>query len=450
MEGMKNQISRREFLRLAGISSAGVLLAACGKTTPTEPAATVPPAAPEPIKLSYWGHGYSGREAVVDAAVADFVEEFPGSEINLDSIPFGDFETKLATAFAAGTEPDILSVGDWIIPTYVDKNVLTPLDPSAWGLVTEQEVIDLFEQGTMDGLRYQGKLWGYPMEVSVHAPAFKTDHFEELNIDLDTPPDTYEEWVELGLQGLKFDADGHMTRQWFEWYLGNPAYLFQIFGPVLLGLGGDFVNAEATQGTLNTDEGIQALQFFSDTIHKWELTDPGFESPDERGNFVAGRETYAWHNLPGSRWISTTFENMVYDKDWKLQPMFKWQDGERRNVYYSWGFVVTAKSSAQDDAWKFIEHMTRYPERTIQWVDLAGLVQTRKGWTDLEKIKDIPFVDFFQDEFKHSVTMPRTPKYNEIAIELQKQMGRLIITPPDPVEAVAADFDAAANEILAG
>jgi len=45
--------------------------------------------------------------------------------------------------------------------------------------------------------------------------------------------------------------------------------------------------------------------------------------------------------------------------------------------------------------------------------------------------------------------MPLTPKYNEIAKELEKQMGRLIAAPPDPVEAVAADFDKAVADILA-
>jgi multiple sugar transport system substrate-binding protein len=431
------------------MTAASTALAAC--ITPVAPAPTVPTAPPvqrEGIKLSYWGHGYAGREAVVNAVVDDFVKENPGAEISLDSIPFADFETKLATAFAAGTQPDILSIGDWVIPAYVTRNLLVPLDPTAWGKTTEQEVIDLFEPGTMEGLRYQGKLWGYPMEVSVHTPAYKIDHFQELGVDPDAPPDTYEAWVELGLKGLRFDDQGHMTRQWFEWYLGNPSYYFQIWGPVFLGLGGSF-NYEEPESKLSSEAGIKALQFFSDTIHKWKLTDPGFESPDPRGNFVAGRETYAWHNLPGSRWISTTFEKMTYGVDWKLQPMFKWEQGKRRNVFYSWGFVVTAKAADKQNAWKFIEYMTRYPDRTIQWADIAGLIQPRKGWTTLDKIKDIPFVDHFNKEFAHSVTMPLTPKYNEIAAELVKQMGRLIAAPPEPVEVVAADFDKAVAEILA-
>jgi|YNPNPStandDraft_1061719.scaffolds.fasta_scaffold15589_4 ABC-type glycerol-3-phosphate transport system substrate-binding protein len=442
------RISRREMLKLMGVGAAGAALAACAVPAAPAGGGAAPAAAPAGIKLSYWGHGYVGRETVVDAVVKDFIAENPGAEITLDSIPFADFETKLATAFAANTQPDILSVGDWTIPAYVEKNLLVPLDPAAWGKTSEQEIIDLFEPNTMEGLRYKGRLYGYPMEVSVHTPAFKIDHFVELGIDPQAPPDTYESWVEWGLKAIRFDDQGHMTRQWFEWYYGNPSYLFQIWGPTFLGLGGSF-DLEKPESKLESDAGIKALQFFADTIHKWKITDPGFESPDQRGNFVAGRETYAWHNLPGSRWISTNFEKMVYGVDWGLQPMFKWADGERRNVYYSWGFVVTAKAADKANAWKFIEFMTRAPERTIQWADVAGLIQPRKGWTTFDKIKDIPFVEHFNKEFAHSVTMPLTPKYNEIAKELEKQMGRLIAAPPDPVEAVAADFDKAVADILA-
>jgi len=446
-----SKLSRREMLKTLGFGAASLAVAACVAPAPGAAPAAEGGAAAEEIALSYWGHGYAGREAVVDSAVADFVAENPGAVITLDSIPFGEFETKLATAFAGGTQPDILSVGDWVIPAYVERNLLVPLDPAPWNLQNAEEVFELFEPGTIDGLKHNGNLYGYPMEVSVHAPCYRLDHYAELGLDPAAPPDTFEDWAEVGKQSVIRDEQGRLTRQWFEWYLDNPSYYFEInIGPALLSAGGNFLTDDGTQGALNTDGGLRALQFFSDTIHEWQITNPGFETPEEGGAFVNGLETYAWHNLPGGRWASTTFENMEYGVDWQFQPMFKWSDGVRKNVYYSWGFIVTASSPSPDEAWKFIEFMTRYPDRTIQWVDTAGLVQTRKGWAELDVIKDIPFTPFFLEEFKHSVTMPRTSKYNEIGLELRKQVGRLVASPPDPVEAVAADFDAAVNKILQG
>lgn len=446
-----HRISRREMLKALGVGITGTALAACMAPAQLQSTqgATSQAAIPslESAKLSYWGHAYVGREQVAQAVATDYQDENPGAEIQLDSIPLVDFETKIATAFAGGTQPDILSIGDWIIPAYASKNLLAPLDPSAWEKSSAQEIVDLFEPGTMEGLQYQDKLWGYPMEVSVLVPIFRIAHLEELGVDPDSPPDTYEDWVELGLKGVKRDEEGRMVRQWFEWFLHDASLLFQTLGPALLGHGGDFLSTDGMQGTLNTSAGLQALQFFSDTIHEWKLTDPGFKLGADEGHLlVVDKETYAWANLPGTVWFTQTF-NLEYNKDVKLQTMWKWRDGERRNVFYSYGFVVTAPSPHQKEAWEYIEYMTRFPERTIQWIDTAGLTQTRKGWNTMEKVRDLPYADFFVEEFKHSVRLPRTPHYNEIAKEFLTQMERLIVSPSASVEEIAVDFDAAVSKI---
>jgi ABC-type glycerol-3-phosphate transport system substrate-binding protein len=458
---MKSKLSRREFLRGLSLTAASAFLAACApqqtptaEAEPTEavmpteaPEDTVVPPAPEEIKLSYWGHAYEGRVQAADQGIALYLEDHPNAEIDHQTLP--DLWGKIQTSFAADTQPDIFSIDNGVLPRYASSDLLIPIDPTPWGLVTEEEVFDLFEPGSIDYLKYQGHLWGPPMEVSVHSPAYRLDHFEEYGLDPDNPPDTWQDWVDAGLaqKDSYFDDDGVRVRQWFEWY--NPGYYLVFLGPILAELGGWWFHEDGSPA-LNTDAGLKMLQFFYDTQHTWELNDPGFASPDDLGHFVAGRETYAWHNFPGSRWVSTTFEGMEYGVGWKLQPMFRWEGvAERKNIGYAYGFFVTKACEQPRQAWEFVEVITHYPEQTEAWIDLAGLVQPYKGWSELPKVKDLPFVEIFNREFEWSIPNILHPKMNEIGNLVTESLGRLAAVPPDDVEVVAEDYDAKLEEILA-
>lgn len=446
-----NVLSRRQLLKYMGVTAAAGALAACTTVPPATQSAASSGAAAESAApgaaaktVSYWGHAYDGRVKVVDTVLADWTEEFPEIQIDHQTLP--DLWEKIAASFAAGTQPDLFTIDNGVLPRYASSNLLAPIDPSAWGKGSEAEIVELFEPATVDYLTYDGHLWGPPMEVSVHSPAFRLDHFAEYGIDPNSPPDTWEDWAEVGKQGVKRDDNGVLQRQWMEWY--GPSHYSVLMGPILAGLGGWWHNAEGTEGTLNTPEGLQTLQFVYDTVHTWGLNDPGFASPDDAGHFVAGRETYAWHNFPGARWVSTTFDNMEYGTDWKLQPMFKWAQGDRKNIGYAYGFFVTQASQNQPEAWKFVEYATRYPERTSQWIEMAGLVQTYKDWTSLEVVQDLPFVDHFNQEFEWSVPNVLHPKVNEVFNEVNRAIGRIVSTPPESPEVVAADYDAAVTAIL--
>lgn len=474
---MEKKISRRDFLRGATLSAGAAALAACAPAATTQPpplptsapvevtrivagtpqviTATPAPTVPAPTKaptlapanLSYWGHAYDGRVKAAEQGIAIYRSKNPGAKIDHQTL--ADLWDKIQTSFASGTQPDVFSIDNGVLPRYAGSDLLVPIDPAPWGKTTEAEVFNLFEAGSIDYLKYKDHLWGPPMEVSVHAPAYRLDHFKEYNLDANNPPDTWQDWAEVGKKyGSKFDARGARTRQWFEWY-GGSGYWLVFLGPLLAELGGWWYS-DPGKPALNTDAGKTMLQFFYDCQNTWKITDAGFASPDTQGHFVSGRETYAWHNFPGSRWVSSTFKGMEYGTGWKLQPMFKWKGIEaRKNIGYAYGFFVTKASKQQKQAWQFIQQLTEYPVQTEAWIDIAGLVQPYKGWTDLPKVKDLPFVPFFNKEFTWSIPNILHPKVNEISNLVGETFGRLQAQPPDPVAKVAEDYDKKLAQILA-
>lgn len=117
---MASRTSRREFLRMAAIGSAGVALAACGgggggdaapAEEPAEPAAggeaAAEPAA-EGVVVTQWYHEYgeAGTQEAVYRIAQEYSDMTDGVTIEVTWSP-GDYNTKLNSALAAGTGPDV-------------------------------------------------------------------------------------------------------------------------------------------------------------------------------------------------------------------------------------------------------------------------------------------------------------------------------------------------------
>ena len=85
---MKHRMTRREFLRGAGLGAAGLALASC---QPKEEAATATPVAPQKTTISIFNYDPTGTDAWV---VADgefdeyFAEKYPNIEITMDQAPW--------------------------------------------------------------------------------------------------------------------------------------------------------------------------------------------------------------------------------------------------------------------------------------------------------------------------------------------------------------------------
>ena len=110
--------------------------------------------------------------------------------------------------------------------------------------------------------------------------------------------------------------------------------------------------------------------------------------------------------------------------------------------------MVTESTEHKREAWDVIEYMTRWPERTLQWIEDQGAYHFRKGLFDLPEIQEKTYIPFFLDEYTWSVPYARTPNYGEFSTTIALHMERLRAFPPDPVEEVAADLEKELNKII--
>ena len=152
MSTKSSKISRREFLKIAGVgataAAAGGVLAACAPAaTPTAapqptsaPATAQPTAVPAPAggadlsgELNVWS--WADKPNLRDTA-ALFNQKYPNVKFNFTSMTWQDTHQKLAVALAAGSgAPDVVSLDGAQMQNFVDigglMDITTALTPFA-------------------------------------------------------------------------------------------------------------------------------------------------------------------------------------------------------------------------------------------------------------------------------------------------------------------------------
>src|SRR5437868_1241235 len=122
-----------------------------------------PAAAQTTIKV--WLHDHPPRVAIDKAIVAEFEKANPDVKVQYDVIPVGDYGQKLLTAFASGSGPDVFMNSILLVSQYHASKILAPVDFEALGYADEKALTSQYLTG-FDGIRFGGKIYGIPTEVS--------------------------------------------------------------------------------------------------------------------------------------------------------------------------------------------------------------------------------------------------------------------------------------------
>jgi multiple sugar transport system substrate-binding protein len=218
---MAMQVSRRAFLKSAGLVAAASGLAACAPgTAPPAPAQepakpstegqpTSPPAA-EGVALQYWV-GWSGAYAKLwDTMVqTDEFKQMVGP--NTLSVKPSMGGEPMTTAVAAGTPPDLGGNGFFYLD-YMARGVLQPVDD----LVAASSVVKKadFLEGSWESGFYKGKQYGVPANEGFvrYALCFNNTLVQGAGLDPKAPPQTWSETLEWHKTLTKFDDAGNLKQ----------------------------------------------------------------------------------------------------------------------------------------------------------------------------------------------------------------------------------------------
>ncbi|HAZ10328.1 MAG TPA: hypothetical protein DCY56_04405 [Candidatus Omnitrophica bacterium] len=197
-----------------------------------------------PRKLLMWLIGSESQAKVVQSIGAEFFKD-KGVAFRCEAISWGDTHTKYLTSIAGDVVPDIGTMGlTWgtefgNLGAMVDLSKQFPSDLKS--------IKEMTFPGLSESIDYGGKVYGIPFDMSLQIMFYRNDIIPR-------PPATWKKMVDL-LRTLKTQEKGMI----FDWgsmsWIGYAPYLWQA--------GGDFYNNEGTKPALDSEEAVEALEFFA-------------------------------------------------------------------------------------------------------------------------------------------------------------------------------------------
>ncbi len=293
----KKNLTRREFLRLAGASGAALAAAQTGIILAQDATATPAPT-PTPLPLPV---GTAGTLSVihkteyfevVQTMFREAVEAF-GAENNIplnistaNPEIFGDFTAKMLAAVEAGNPPD-LGYHVLSIPQMYALNLVEDVTDVVETLINQYGAV--VPRIAEANAKIDGRWWAVPFMCTTGAWFARRDVFEAAGIDVNTL-DTWDARREAAL--AVSDPDNNMWGWGLTINRSGDAHGFIL--SVIQGFGGSFTDETGLRVTFNSPETLAAVEWLAETYMSDRfrpMLPPGIESWTDTSNneaYLAG------------------------------------------------------------------------------------------------------------------------------------------------------------------
>ncbi|HEY3469015.1 MAG TPA: extracellular solute-binding protein [Amycolatopsis sp.] len=407
------------------------LAAGCGTDTPS-------PAAQQGGTLTVWLMNGDLSDKATAAINAAF-EKATGAKVTVQIQEWDNINTKISTALAQDTTPDVIEIGNTNVPLFAANGALTDLTPHRDALAAGQTWLPgLAGPATVDG-----HLYGAPLFAGNRAVIYDKQVWADAGIT--APPKTFQELTQ-DLDKLKakhpaadYSAFHFPGRYWF----GALQFVWDAGGQIAVQQDGKWTGALERP---EAQRGLQAWKDFQNAYSSAASRNVDTKAPDQAAIFSAG----------GAGAILDTSVNTVVKNKPELKdrlgtfPFPSLTPGKTQPVFLGGSdLAVAAKSRNQDLALAYLKAAT---DPAVQREAIAGI----DGWTPIstQLIDQItpampPLNAAFATAAKTSVATPAAPGW--ATIESDKSINTFfadIATGRRPIADAAKEFDAHLTEAL--
>jgi len=382
-KGSSRGMSRREFLRMAGVAGGGLALAACAPKATEAPApvatevpvdiATVAPAAFDWRKYA----GESIRmidmeltdEELTRSLIKRFTEE-TGIEVVYERYEQAQARQKIATEFIAGSPnlhlffTSIPSDGAQYVKNgwYED---LTPYVNNPELTSPDYDYAD-FSPSVIESLSKEGKLLGLPILVDCFGVWYLREVFEQKGL---TSPKTFDELTEVAkaLHDPDNNFYGVVAR-------GKASASVSVFSGYLHNFGADWF----TNGlpSVNSPEAVAAYEYYGSLLRNYGP--PGVVNMGSGDTFAVFGEGNVGMYVDGGSFLP-------FFKDTKVEGKIGFMPFPAGKLNtptaYSYGIAMSSQANKKEVAWYFIQWLTK-KDISLE-LQLAGNGSGRNSaWTD--------------------------------------------------------------------
>ena len=178
--------TRRKFILATGAAGLGAATAPLSRRVYAQGKA--------PMNIGFWMFENPQQRPWVHKRVKMYMEKNPNVRVDFQAFPFSDLGKKLSVGFATGTAPEGFITGDWLMPTWMSKGLLAPMDVTKLGYATMKAYTDDYPPAFVEGAVIKGRAYGFPLWFYGFSNYLNTRHFKEVGLDpVKDAPQTWEQ-----------------------------------------------------------------------------------------------------------------------------------------------------------------------------------------------------------------------------------------------------------------
>ncbi len=288
-----------------------------------------------PVTITYTNFiSNGGNEENLQKIVDAFEKANPGIDVEVTTLPYGDYFTALQTDLAAGTQSDVFDIEYANYADFQANGVLAPLtvaDPS------------VYRASVLEAYQTDGTQYALPSSFSDVVLYYNKELFDAAGIEYPSADWTWED-ERAAAEALTDQAAGvwgdHQPVSFHEYY------------KALAQNGGEFLNEDRTAVAFNSPEGIEAAKWLvekSGTV--MPTIEQGQGTPDFDTNLFKEGKLAMLHT---GIWVFGAVADVPFEWDIAVEP----GNVRQASAVFSNAVGVSASSKNIEAATKWVEFLT--------------------------------------------------------------------------------------------
>ncbi|MGI9862856.1 ABC transporter substrate-binding protein [Moorella naiadis] len=384
------------------------------------------------VNITFWYPQAGNWLQIMNDLINQFQKEHPNIKITAMAIPEAQRMEKLLTALAGGEPPDVTLNAPSEVPVLAAKNAIVAIDSLG-------EVPKDYYDAPRQACIVDNHLYALPIAMGNMVLYYNAELFKKAGLDPEKPPTTWNELIDYARKltnpsenqwGILLPTKvAPLTTEWWDNFLWAS--------------GGKFLSQDNKEAAFNSQEGVEALQFWVDLFQKYKVA-PLIQL--DNVTMVSMYQTGKVGMLPIYPQFVQTVRKLPFETKTAMMP----KNIIQTSTLGGYALTISQKSKDRQAAWTFINWLSR-PENAVKLNVGMGSLPVRKATYEFpsyqEFLKKEPLLKPFIATIPYTQPYPQVPNLTQLEMVVAEEIQKALYREATPKQAL----DNAAikvNEIL--
>jgi multiple sugar transport system substrate-binding protein len=337
--------------------------------------------------IVHWMHHSAKRAEVILNYAEEFMKMNPEAEIVVQTIPEGEYKTKLLAALGAGSGPSVAQIPSNAMTEFYNYGLIQPFPES---VLSAEKMLDACIPATIQKLVIDGQLYGMPTDVQTIVLFYNPVLFERAGLDPNNPPKDWNEFMDYAKK-LTIWKDGKMVQS--GWGIGGYHPVIEM---LMLQAGATFYDTDGKM--IYKPEQLKGLTFMTNAILNEKVYVPEFGSRWTGFRQIVEGMVFGHGAMVGS-FKASGHPDLIFKT---ALPPANPETGSRATTLTHWALVIMEDCPDAVLAAKWIQYITS-PEAQKQWLTDTGELPSYKSVVNDPELQKDPMIAPILDSLNYAV-----------------------------------------------